>query len=225
VSGGRGGRKKGAHVAFPRRSVELVGGILTRPGIWGREGRRGGRGSETYRQRGCWRAGRLRSSVGARGRRRVFNFHTSSFSPSWLIACVPPRPAPLPAHLLPQPRPSMRGVARGVPLNRPRGPPPQSSGLAAQDKPKREAILDLSKYVNEPIRVKFMGGREGPSLSSLSVPLSYFLGSRRNPQRLRSATKPRTGRCRRTVPRQGNSPPHPHYSNALLQTQNPIRAL
>lgn len=29
------------------------------------------------------------------------------------------------------------------------------------DKPKREAILDLSKYVNEKIRVKFSGGREG----------------------------------------------------------------
>jgi len=28
------------------------------------------------------------------------------------------------------------------------------------DKPKREAILDLSKYVNERIRVKFTGGRE-----------------------------------------------------------------
>jgi len=28
------------------------------------------------------------------------------------------------------------------------------------DKPKREAILDLSKYVNTRIRVKFMGGRE-----------------------------------------------------------------
>jgi len=28
------------------------------------------------------------------------------------------------------------------------------------DKPKREAILDLSKYVNENIRVKFTGGRE-----------------------------------------------------------------
>jgi len=32
------------------------------------------------------------------------------------------------------------------------------------DKPKREAILDLSKYVNERIRVKFTGGREGKSL-------------------------------------------------------------
>lgn len=34
--------------------------------------------------------------------------------------------------------------------------PSQSSG----EKPKREAILDLSKYVNEKIRVKFTGGRE-----------------------------------------------------------------
>lgn len=28
------------------------------------------------------------------------------------------------------------------------------------DKPKREAILDLSRYTNEKIRVKFTGGRE-----------------------------------------------------------------
>jgi len=28
------------------------------------------------------------------------------------------------------------------------------------DKPKREAILDLSRYMNEKIRVKFTGGRE-----------------------------------------------------------------
>jgi U6 snRNA-associated Sm-like protein LSm7 len=32
------------------------------------------------------------------------------------------------------------------------------------EKPKREAILDLSKYVNERIRVKFTGGREGAHL-------------------------------------------------------------
>jgi len=39
----------------------------------------------------------------------------------------------------------------------------RSSGPGSQppmDKPKREAILDLSKYVNERIRVKFTGGRE-----------------------------------------------------------------
>lgn len=33
------------------------------------------------------------------------------------------------------------------------------------DKPKREAILDLGKYANERVRVKFMGGREGLSSS------------------------------------------------------------
>ncbi|PBK71848.1 U6 snRNA-associated Sm-like protein LSm7 [Armillaria solidipes] len=38
-----------------------------------------------------------------------------------------------------------------------RGPP---TGSLSMDKPKREAILDLSKYVNERIRVKFTGGRE-----------------------------------------------------------------
>jgi hypothetical protein len=37
----------------------------------------------------------------------------------------------------------------------PQGPQP------TLEKPKREAILDLSKYVNERIRVKFTGGREG----------------------------------------------------------------
>jgi hypothetical protein len=37
----------------------------------------------------------------------------------------------------------------------PQGPQP------TLDKPKREAILDLAKYVNSRIRVKFTGGREG----------------------------------------------------------------
>ncbi|KAJ4481114.1 U6 snRNA-associated Sm-like protein LSm7 [Lentinula aciculospora] len=54
-----------------------------------------------------------------------------------------------------------RGAARGNrggPIRgRGHGPSPsQTSG----DKPRREAILDLSKYVNERIRVKFTGGRE-----------------------------------------------------------------
>jgi len=35
-----------------------------------------------------------------------------------------------------------------------------SATSPSMDKPKREAILDLSKYVDERIRVKFMGGRE-----------------------------------------------------------------
>ncbi|GAA5918900.1 hypothetical protein JCM6882_003370 [Rhodosporidiobolus microsporus] len=33
-------------------------------------------------------------------------------------------------------------------------------GGRAEDRPKREAILDLSKYVDKQIRVKFTGGRE-----------------------------------------------------------------
>ncbi|KZT23036.1 U6 snRNA-associated Sm-like protein LSm7 [Neolentinus lepideus HHB14362 ss-1] len=45
---------------------------------------------------------------------------------------------------------SVSGRGRGGP----QGPQP------TMDKPKREAILDLSKYVNERIRVKFTGGRE-----------------------------------------------------------------
>ncbi|TFK48304.1 U6 snRNA-associated Sm-like protein LSm7 [Heliocybe sulcata] len=45
---------------------------------------------------------------------------------------------------------STSGRGRGGP----QGPQP------TMDKPKREAILDLSKYVNERIRVKFTGGRE-----------------------------------------------------------------
>ncbi|KAK7039222.1 U6 snRNP-associated protein Lsm7 [Paramarasmius palmivorus] len=57
-----------------------------------------------------------------------------------------------------------RGAARGgrgAPFAGARGgrhgPTPS---IGSGDKPKREAILDLSKYVNEKIRVKFTGGRE-----------------------------------------------------------------
>ncbi|KAJ3879256.1 U6 snRNA-associated Sm-like protein LSm7 [Lentinula edodes] len=57
-----------------------------------------------------------------------------------------------------------RGAARGSRggpggSSRGRGHGPSSS-QASGDKPRREAILDLSKYVNERIRVKFTGGRE-----------------------------------------------------------------
>ena len=48
----------------------------------------------------------------------------------------------------------MRGGARPPP-----GGGPGPSGPPGE-KPKREAILDLSKYVNDKIRVKFTGGRE-----------------------------------------------------------------
>lgn len=36
-----------------------------------------------------------------------------------------------------------------------------AGGAKSEDKPKREAILDLSKYLDKRIRVKFTGGREG----------------------------------------------------------------
>jgi len=54
----------------------------------------------------------------------------------------------------------VRGAARGgrgAPAIRGARPPPPG---ADANKSKREAILDLSKYVNERIRVKFTGGRE-----------------------------------------------------------------
>ncbi|KAL4253743.1 U6 snRNA-associated Sm-like protein LSm6 [Abortiporus biennis] len=52
-------------------------------------------------------------------------------------------------------RGTFRGM-RGGPASASRGRGPQPT----MDKPKREAILDLSKYVQERIRVKFTGGRE-----------------------------------------------------------------
>ena len=58
-----------------------------------------------------------------------------------------------------------------------RGGAPRSS-QPTMDKPKREAILDLSKYVNERIRVKFTGGREGASLrQTLILAHSLIIGS------------------------------------------------
>jgi len=53
-----------------------------------------------------------------------------------------------------------RGAARG---GRGGASNARNTGMGSQpalDKPRREAILDLSKYVNERIRVKFTGGRE-----------------------------------------------------------------
>ena len=57
----------------------------------------------------------------------------------------------------------MRG-ARGGGFSAPRGGGRHGGPQGPQptlDKPKREAILDLAKYVNARIRVKFTGGREG----------------------------------------------------------------
>ncbi|KAF8638421.1 hypothetical protein AX17_002228 [Amanita inopinata Kibby_2008] len=58
-------------------------------------------------------------------------------------------------------RGAIRGTALGLPSsNTFRHSIPTGGGGGGGDKPKRESILDLSKYVNEKIRVKFTGGRE-----------------------------------------------------------------
>ncbi|XP_058138111.1 U6 snRNA-associated Sm-like protein LSm7 isoform X1 [Dasypus novemcinctus] len=38
--------------------------------------------------------------------------------------------------------------------------------MADKEKKKKESILDLSKYIDKTIRVKFQGGREGPAWSA-----------------------------------------------------------
>jgi len=49
---------------------------------------------------------------------------------------------------------------RGAGGLRGRGSAPSGPQTSPEERKKREAILDLSKYVNERIRVKFTGGRE-----------------------------------------------------------------
>jgi U6 snRNA-associated Sm-like protein LSm7 len=78
---------------------------------------------------------------------------------------APPSRIPTPHHSSTQGRGTARGSQRGGPFaprggrhGGPQGPQP------TLDKPRREAILDLSKYLNSRIRVKFTGGREGTSL-------------------------------------------------------------
>lgn len=50
---------------------------------------------------------------------------------------------------------------RGAGGIRGRGGAPSGPQTSPEERKKREAILDLSKYINERIRVKFTGGREG----------------------------------------------------------------
>ena len=58
-------------------------------------------------------------------------------------------------------------------------------GAQQQEKPKKENILDLSKYMDKEVRVKFNGGREGRSTPVISafyfivffIFTFYFLGS------------------------------------------------
>ena len=46
------------------------------------------------------------------------------------------------------------------------------------DKPKKENILDLSKYLDKPISVKFSGGREGEPLSFILLVFGVLLCAR-----------------------------------------------
>jgi hypothetical protein len=42
------------------------------------------------------------------------------------------------------------------------------------EKKKKESIVDLAKYLDKPIRVKFQGGREGQGVSSLFIFYSNY---------------------------------------------------
>jgi hypothetical protein len=76
---------------------------------------------------------------------------------------------------------SERGSFRGG-RGRGRGGQAQqkSGGGGAQEKPKKENILDLNKYMDKEVQVKFNGGREGMfffiffSLSPFCLFLFYF---------------------------------------------------
>lgn len=53
-----------------------------------------------------------------------------------------------------------RGGSQGGPASGGRG----GHGARGEDKPRREAILDLAKYTDKKICVKFTGGRQGKFL-------------------------------------------------------------
>ena len=75
-----------------------------------------------------------------------------------------------------------------------------SSAQNSQEKPKREAILDLSKYVNTEIKITFQGGRQGILAESLVIHHSHDDdASNWHPQRLRPASQSRPGQCRRAL--------------------------
>lgn len=56
---------------------------------------------------------------------------------------------------------SERGSFRGGRGGRGRGGQKSGGGGGAQEKPKKENILDLNKYMDKEVQVKFNGGREG----------------------------------------------------------------
>lgn len=60
-----------------------------------------------------------------------------------------------------------RGRGRGGARGGARG---GTAGARADDRPRKEAILDLSKYLDQRVRVKFTGGREGARAGPLPFP-------------------------------------------------------
>ncbi len=78
---------------------------------------------------------------------------------------------------------------------------------ASAEKPKKDNILDLTKYMDKEITVKFNGGREGQSFVSRTLEqematLTNSVGiSGRNSKGVRPAYESGAGRCPRNVER------------------------
>jgi hypothetical protein len=81
------------------------------------------------------------------------------------VTCVTCSPLIIESDL--QGRGASRGGRGAGGMFKGRGSGPSGPQTSPEEKKKREAILDLSKYVNERIRVKFTGGREGAAMSVL----------------------------------------------------------
>lgn len=67
-----------------------------------------------------------------------------------------------------------------------------------QEKPKKENILDLNKYMDKEVRVKFNGGREGkihPYCCNLYTLLLIFVSSYWYAQGIRPTYESGPGRC------------------------------
>lgn len=62
-----------------------------------------------------------------------------------------------------------RGGGRGGPRGQQGSQQKSGGGGGAQEKPKKENILDLNKYMDKEVQVKFNGGREGIFLLSLCL--------------------------------------------------------
>ena len=97
---------------------------------------------------------------------------------------------------------SERGSFRGRGSGRGGGAGRGGGKAGAQaEKPKKENILDLTKYMDKQINVKFNGGREG-GLKDHRLPNSYAnLSSHWHAQRLRSTHESRFRRHERAYKR------------------------